>query len=79
MYASGYGYDYGECVSFKEQLVASMKEYSSISDMEIYQIGATIGVHTGPYPLGMGFFKTVRACIMSKLLFMHKLSYDDFA
>ncbi|MBS5521433.1 MAG: DegV family protein [Clostridiales bacterium] len=57
VYASGYGYDYGECVSFKEQLVASMKEYSSISDMEIYQIGATIGVHTGPYPLGMGFLK----------------------
>lgn len=57
VFASGYGYDYSECVDFKNQLVESMKTYSSIEDMEIYQIGATIGVHTGPYPLGMGFLK----------------------
>ena len=56
-FASGYGYDYDECVAFKNQLVASMKSYCHIDDMEIYQIGATIGVHTGPYPLGMGFLK----------------------
>ena len=56
-FASGYGCDYNECVAFKNQLVASMKSYCHIDDMEIYQIGATIGVHTGPYPLGMGFLK----------------------
>ena len=26
----------------------------SIEDIPIYQIGATISVHTGPYPLGFG-------------------------
>ncbi len=56
-FASGYGYDYDECVVFKNHLVASMQSYCRITDMEIYQIGATIGVHTGPYPLGMGFLK----------------------
>lgn len=57
IFATGYGYDYDECVTFKNQLVDSMKTYTSIEDLEIYQIGATIGVHTGPYPLGMGFLK----------------------
>lgn len=56
-YATGYGYDYDECAVFKNLLVDSMKRYSSVSDVEIYQIGATIGVHTGPYPLGMGLLK----------------------
>ena len=56
-FASGYGYDYNECVDLKNQLVTSMQSYSSVKDMEIYQIGATIGVHTGPYPLGMGLLK----------------------
>lgn len=57
VFATGYGYDHEECVQFKDQLVASMKDYSHIEDIEIYQIGATIGVHTGPYPLGMGLLK----------------------
>lgn len=56
-FASGYGYDYKECVEFTDHLVASMQSYCHINAMEIYQIGATIGVHTGPYPLGMGFLK----------------------
>ncbi len=55
--AVGYGYDFEECVRFKEQLVDSLKTYSGVKDIEIYQIGATIGVHTGPYPLGMGLVK----------------------
>lgn len=55
--AAGYGYDYEECVRFRDQLADSMKNYSNIRDIEIYQIGATIGVHTGPYPLGMGLLK----------------------
>ena len=34
------------------------------------QIGATIGVHTGPYPLGRGDFeRNVRAKIESGILF----------
>lgn len=53
----GYGYDYQEAVAFRNQLLSSMQEYSGIKEIEIFQIGATIGVHTGPYPLGMGLLK----------------------
>lgn len=53
----GYGYDYEEAVLFRNQLLASMQGYSKIEEIEIFQIGATIGVHTGPYPLGMGLLK----------------------
>lgn len=53
----GYGYDYEEAVSFRNQLLSSMQGYSKIKEIEIFQIGATIGVHTGPYPLGMGLLK----------------------
>lgn len=53
----GYGYDYEEAVSFRNQLLKSMQEYSGLKEIEIFQIGATIGVHTGPYPLGMGLLK----------------------
>lgn len=53
----GYGYDYEEAVAFRDQLLESMREYSNIREIGIYQIGATIGVHTGPYPLGMGLLK----------------------
>ena len=29
----------------------------AVPDIQIYQIGATIGVHTGPYPLGIGIIE----------------------
>lgn len=53
----GYGYDYQEAMDFRDQLLSSMQEYSNIREIGIFQIGATIGVHTGPYPLGMGLLK----------------------
>lgn len=53
----GYGYDYEEAVEFKEQLLASLKTYSSHTELGIFQIGATIGVHTGPHPIGLGLIK----------------------
>lgn len=53
----GYGYDYDEAVSFRDRLLESVKEYSDITSIDIYQIGATVGVHTGPYPLGVGLLK----------------------
>lgn len=28
-------------------------EYGEVA-LPVYQIGATIGVHTGPYPIGLG-------------------------
>lgn len=53
----GYGYDRSEAEQFKQDLLQSLKEYSHIEDMEIFQIGATIGVHTGPYPIGLTFIE----------------------
>lgn len=55
--ASGYGYDYDEGVEFRKEVFDSVKEYSNITGINLYQIGATIGVHTGPYPIGVGFIK----------------------
>lgn len=51
----GYGYDYEEAVSFREQLMDA--EAANLREMGIYQIGATVGVHTGPYPIGAGVLK----------------------
>ena len=53
----GYGYDYEEAVEFKKELLASLQTYSNIQDVGIFQIGAMIGVHTGPYPLGIGLIR----------------------
>lgn len=51
----GFGYDYDEAVQFRDDLVKTLKANGHmIDDIHIYQIGATISVHTGPYPLGIG-------------------------
>ncbi|MCH5342905.1 MAG: DegV family protein [Acetatifactor sp.] len=54
----GYGYDREEAERFREDLVNVIKEkgYGEV-EIPIYQIGATIAVHTGPYPLGIGIIK----------------------
>ncbi|MCM1159071.1 MAG: DegV family protein [Bacteroidales bacterium] len=53
----GYGYDYEEAVDFRKELLSSLQAYSGITDIGIFQIGAMIGVHTGPYPLGVGLLR----------------------
>ncbi len=53
----GYGYDYQEAQMFRDQLLASLQTYSNYKAIDIYQIGATIGVHTGPYPIGLGLVR----------------------
>ncbi len=53
----GYGYDYEEAAVFRDELLASLKTYSNYESIDILQIGATIGVHTGPYPIGLGLIK----------------------
>lgn len=59
----GYGYDMEEAEEFRKGAVAFLnaKGYA-VTDEEIpsYQIGATISVHTGPYPLGFGIVKKAR-------------------
>lgn len=56
--AVGYGYDREEGIAFRAQALSVLQEKGyDISDMPVYQIGATIGVHTGPYPLGFGIIE----------------------
>ena len=56
----GYGYDYDEALQFRDMLKDMIRERLGIEEIGIYQIGATIGVHTGPYPLGIGIIKHAR-------------------
>lgn len=55
----GYGYDLDEGKTFKESFVSVLKEAFPNFDDDVFvrQIGATIGVHTGPYPIGLGLIK----------------------
>lgn len=49
----GYGFDKEEGEAFRDRVLADMKTYSNMEKLDTFQIGATIGVHTGPHPLGV--------------------------
>lgn len=49
----GFGYDEKEAEAFREMVEKDIGK----TGIEIFQIGATIAVHTGPYPLGIGILK----------------------
>ena len=54
----GFGYEREEAVSFKEQAMRALAEAGfEVDDIPLLQIGATISVHTGPYPLGFGIIE----------------------
>ncbi len=56
--AVGYGYDQEEGLAFRDQALSFLQEKGfAITEIPLYQIGATIGVHTGPYPLGFGIIE----------------------
>lgn len=56
--AVGYGYDREEGKAFRDHALAVLREKGyDIRELPLYQIGATIGVHTGPYPLGFGIIE----------------------
>lgn len=56
--AVGYGYDREEGLAFRDQALAALQAKGyNIDELPLYQIGATIGVHTGPYPLGFGIIE----------------------
>lgn len=56
--AVGYGYDMEEGKAFRDHALTVLREKGyAIDEMPVYQIGATIGVHTGPYPLGFGIIE----------------------
>ena len=51
----GFGYDQEESVMFRDHALETLRSQGfHVKEIPIYQIGATIGVHTGPYPLGFG-------------------------
>lgn len=53
--AVGFGYDQEEAVTYKNHVLDVLHDKGyQIEDIPIYQIGATISVHTGPYPIGLG-------------------------
>ena len=57
----GFGYAYEEAVEFRDTFVKALTEICPQFDsvVPIRQIGATIGVHTGPHPLGVGLIKKI--------------------
>lgn len=56
--AVGYGYDYAEGEAFRDHALSVLREKGyAIEEIPLYQIGATIGVHTGPYPVGFGIIE----------------------
>lgn len=57
--AIGAGYDMDEVETFRQSLIGALSERHPVSQdaLPIYQIGAAIGVHTGPYPIGIGIIE----------------------
>ncbi len=56
--ATGVGLPVAEYETFKQQLREGLQKRGyHVTEWEEIQIGATIGVHTGPYPMGVGFLK----------------------
>lgn len=53
----GYGYDYEEAVAFRGMVLEALGKSYGLQELPIFQIGATIGVHTGPHPLGVGIIR----------------------
>ena len=62
-FSIGFGYDKQEAEEFKLTALSYINEnYKGTSpltaeELPIFQIGATISVHTGPYPLGFGIIE----------------------
>ncbi len=57
----GYGVDPEEGVSFRNRLAGMLKDLGEAAEIRVYQIGATIGVHTGPRPIGIGILEKFEA------------------
>lgn len=56
--AVGYGYDRDEGLAFRDHALSILQDKGyDIREIPAFQIGATIGVHTGPYPLGFGIIE----------------------
>ena len=57
------GLDKEEFKKYREQVRMSFRDKADqIRRLEIFHVGATIGVHTGPYPTGIALLKRCRLC-----------------
>lgn len=56
----GYGADREEAVTFRKKVMEMLESIKLGTEVPIRMIGAVIGVHTGPYPLGVGIIR--RSC-----------------
>ncbi|MBR6542569.1 MAG: DegV family protein [Anaerotignum sp.] len=54
---TGKGYDKEEYEAFHQEVTEKMKALGFTGEVERYQIGCTIGVHTGPGPIGIACIK----------------------
>lgn len=59
---TGFGLDREEYDVFTDQVFAGLEERGqAVAKSEPYQIGITIGVHTGPTPIGVGILRRSKA------------------
>ncbi|NCB52092.1 MAG: DegV family protein [Clostridia bacterium] len=56
----GYGSNKEEVIGFRDKVSEMLESLKLGTEVPIRRIGAVIGVHTGPYPLGIGILK--RSC-----------------
>ncbi|MCI2046994.1 MAG: DegV family protein [Faecalibacterium sp.] len=52
----GYGFSREEAVIFRREIMTALNLVEEAC-LPLYQIGATIAVHTGPYPIGVGIME----------------------
>ena len=63
--AVGYGYDMAEAQEYRALVLERLRgEYGEVA-LPVYQIGATIGVHTGPIRLALALWK--KPCFKERL------------
>ncbi|MCD8380559.1 MAG: DegV family protein [Lachnospiraceae bacterium] len=56
-FSIGFGYDPQEGQALKIMVETYLNSKGVTAPVDVYQIGATIGVHNGPYPLGLGMIR----------------------
>lgn len=56
-FAIGYGYDIEESKTFRDEFMKAISVLGFNGEIPVEQIGSTIAVHTGPYPLGIGLIQ----------------------
>jgi len=58
---TGFGLDREEYETFTDQIFAGLNERGyAVPRSPVYQIGVTIGVHTGPTPIGVGILRRAK-------------------